>query len=169
MNLLSDLGGSGLTAGANVLVADDPRIAPLGDHSDPTQTMPPLPGSPTIEGAPDAVALITDQTGNPRPSWALPDIDAVEALSLSNLALFDSDDYFRITSFTPAEDFDSKTNSVFDITFSRFPSLGNAFECAQYLDLTTLGEIPHGTVTDFTTTTTIQLLPGQDFVRAKRN
>ncbi|MFK7911362.1 MAG: choice-of-anchor Q domain-containing protein [Akkermansiaceae bacterium] len=91
VNLLSDLADSTLTAGQNVLVAD-PLLAPLGDYGGPTQVMPPLPGSPAIEGAlvlPSTPA--TDQLGNPRLSGPHPDIGAVEALPLEKLGLASND------------------------------------------------------------------------------
>jgi hypothetical protein len=52
--------------------------------------MPPLPGSLAIEGS-GATSLLTDQIGNPRPSGALPDIGAVEALPLAALGLASTD------------------------------------------------------------------------------
>lgn len=67
-------------------------LAPLGDYGGPTRTMPPLPGSPAIEGG---VLLegapATDQRGAVRPSGPLPDLGAVEAFPFSTLRLVDTD------------------------------------------------------------------------------
>lgn len=92
VNLLSDLGGSTLLPEPTVLVGL-PHLAPLGDYGGPTETAPPLPGSPAIEGA---VVLFgttpgTDQRGNARPTGPLPDIGAVEAGSLLLGSLPDTD------------------------------------------------------------------------------
>ena len=69
-----------------------PRLAPLGYYGSALMVMPPLPGSPLIEGA---VLLsgspATDQLGNPRPNGPLPDIGAVEAIAFATLGLADGD------------------------------------------------------------------------------
>jgi predicted outer membrane repeat protein len=80
VNLLSDLAGSGLTSGPTVLVGD-PRLAPLGDYGGPTQTMPPLPGSPVIDpaGGDTSSTLATDQRGLARVVGSYVDIGAVES------------------------------------------------------------------------------------------
>jgi hypothetical protein len=70
-----------------------PRLAPLANYGGLTRTMPPLPGSPAIEGGVLQEGVpATDQRGNSRPSGPLPDIGAVEAFPFSTLALVDSDD-----------------------------------------------------------------------------
>ena len=70
----------------------DPRLAPLGEFGGSTRYMPPLPGSPAIEGG---VLLgdtpATDQLGNLRPSGPLPDLGAVEAVPFSDLGLGSAD------------------------------------------------------------------------------
>jgi hypothetical protein len=60
-----------------------PDLAPLGNYGGPTQTMPPLPGSPAIDAGLDSVTnfLATDQRGYPRLSGAHVDIGAVELQS----------------------------------------------------------------------------------------
>ncbi|MBU6410024.1 MAG: hypothetical protein KGR98_06530, partial [Verrucomicrobia bacterium] len=70
----------GQFSGANNLIGGDPRLMPLGNHGGPTQTMPPLPGSPAIDAGADSVTnfLATDQRGYPRLSGAHVDIGAVE-------------------------------------------------------------------------------------------
>jgi hypothetical protein len=77
-----NLDSSGSFNGANNLTSDNPLLAPLGNYSGPTQTMPPLPGSPAIDAGSDSVTnfLATDQRGYPRLSGAHVDIGAVEVL-----------------------------------------------------------------------------------------
>jgi hypothetical protein len=67
--------------GANNLIDTTPFLAPLGNYGGPTQTMPPLHGSPAIDAGLDSVTnfLVTDQRGYPRLSGAHVDIGAVEA------------------------------------------------------------------------------------------
>jgi len=51
----------------NNLTSGDPQLAPLGDYGGPTQTMPPLAGSPAIDGGlTSATNSLTDQRGIPR-------------------------------------------------------------------------------------------------------
>jgi parallel beta-helix repeat protein/predicted outer membrane repeat protein len=70
----------------------DPRLLPLGSYVGSTQTMPPLLGSPAIEGAILLASTpLTDQHGNPRTSGPLPDIGAVEAVAMSLLSLSSGD------------------------------------------------------------------------------
>jgi hypothetical protein len=54
-------------------------LAPLGNYGGPTQTMPPLPGSPAIDAATIIAGLTTDQRGSARNLGAAPDIGAVES------------------------------------------------------------------------------------------
>ncbi|MBK8039655.1 MAG: hypothetical protein IPK22_21370 [Verrucomicrobiaceae bacterium] len=79
-----------ITSTGNNISSGDPKLAPLGDYGGLTPTMPPLPGSPAIEGGTFS-ALGQDQRGNPRPSGPLPDIGAVEAGSLVSGMLADTD------------------------------------------------------------------------------
>ena len=74
---------TGLFTGTNNLTSGDPRLAPLGDYGGPTQTMPPLTTSPTIDAG-GATTLTTDQRGLPRDGK--PDIGAVEYQGTRNLA-----------------------------------------------------------------------------------
>ncbi len=56
-----------------------PNLAPLGNYGGPTQTMPPLPGSPAIgAGSVAANTFSTDQRGYPRTQNGLIDLGAVE-------------------------------------------------------------------------------------------
>lgn len=92
VNLISNLSDSGLSVGPTVALAS-PLLAPLGDYGGSTQTMPPLPGSPSIEGAVLFPATpTTDQQGSARPFGLLPDIGAVEAFALADVTLVDSAD-----------------------------------------------------------------------------
>ncbi len=58
---------AGTFLGLNNFTSGNPLLAPLGNYGGPTQTMPPLPGSPAI-GAGGATTLTTDQRGFPRTS-----------------------------------------------------------------------------------------------------
>ena len=75
-------------SGANNLTAGDPLLAPLGNYGGPTQTMPPLPGSPAIDAGLDSVTnlLATDQRGYPRLVATHVDLGAVEAYSQAVVA-----------------------------------------------------------------------------------
>jgi hypothetical protein len=71
---------NGSISGANNLIDVDPLLAPLGNYGGPTQTMPPLGGSPAINAGADSVTdlLTTDQRGSPRLAGSHVDIGAVE-------------------------------------------------------------------------------------------
>jgi predicted outer membrane repeat protein len=76
----------------NNQITGTPKLAPLGQYGSGFRSMPPLPGSPAIEGG---VLLATtpalDFRGAPRPNGALPDLGAVEAFPLGNLGLASND------------------------------------------------------------------------------
>lgn len=77
----------------NSLTSGIPLLAPLGDYGGPTQTMPPLPGSPAIYAG-GSTALLTDQRGFHRAG--APDIGAAEYQDTPDLVRywqrdFDSD------------------------------------------------------------------------------
>ena len=76
-----NLDSSGSFTGANNLTNGNPLLAPLGNYGGPTQTMPPLAGSPAIDAGTDSVTnfLAIDQRGYPRRSGTHVDIGAVEA------------------------------------------------------------------------------------------
>ena len=61
-------------------ITNAPMLAALGNYGGPTQTMPPLPGSPAIDAGSDSATnlLATDQRGYPRLSGLHVDIGAVE-------------------------------------------------------------------------------------------
>ncbi|MEO5915751.1 MAG: choice-of-anchor Q domain-containing protein [Luteolibacter sp.] len=84
------------------LTGGNPLLAPLDFYGSPTKTMPPLPGSPAIDGTtvfpstppfdfPAYSYAAYDQRGKARPNGPLPDIGAVEAFPFSSLPLVDSD------------------------------------------------------------------------------
>lgn len=56
----------------------DPLLGPLGDYGGPTETMPPLDGSPAIDHGNPAYSLAIDQRGIERPQGLAGDIGAVE-------------------------------------------------------------------------------------------
>jgi hypothetical protein len=61
-----------------VPLTNAPNLAPLGNYGGPTQTMPPLPGSPAIDGCTNGTSFATDQRGFPRIVGPLADLGAVE-------------------------------------------------------------------------------------------
>jgi fibronectin-binding autotransporter adhesin len=74
----SDLFGS-FTGGDN-LTNGNPLLAPPGNYGGTTPTMPPLPGSPAIDGCVDGTSFATDQRGYPRIDGAFADIGSVEGV-----------------------------------------------------------------------------------------
>jgi len=80
-NLVQSVDNGGLITGPAPLTSA-PNLAPLGNYGGPTQTMPPLPGSPAIgAGSVAANTVSTDQRGYPRTQNGLIDIGAVELQS----------------------------------------------------------------------------------------
>jgi hypothetical protein len=80
-NLVQSVDNGGTITGPAPLTRT-PDLAPLGNYGGPTQTMPPLPGSPAIgAGSVAANIFATDQRGYPRTQNGLIDIGAVELQS----------------------------------------------------------------------------------------
>lgn len=81
-NLVQSYFNGGTLNGSGSFVARAPLLAALGDYGGPTPTMPPLPGSPAIDGGSTAafatLGLNSDQRGYACPSGARVDIGAVE-------------------------------------------------------------------------------------------
>ncbi|MEM9481169.1 MAG: right-handed parallel beta-helix repeat-containing protein [Verrucomicrobiota bacterium] len=96
-NLIGDNTGLSWTADPGDIIGTSgspvaPLLAPLGSYGGPTQTLPPLPGSPLIEAGGDVAAPPpTDQLGTLRPIGLIPDIGAVEAIPLAALGLPSTD------------------------------------------------------------------------------
>jgi hypothetical protein len=59
----------------------DPLLSPLGYYGGPTQTMPPLPGSPDLDAGDPAAATPTEQRGQPRVVAGHTDIGAFQTQS----------------------------------------------------------------------------------------
>lgn len=70
----------GVPNGQNNLIGGSPLLAPLGNYGGPTQTMPPLPGSPAIDAATGGTSFTIDQRGKPRLVGAFADLGAVEGV-----------------------------------------------------------------------------------------
>ena len=80
-NLVQTVDNGGTITGPAPLT-NAPDLAPLGNYGGPTQTMPPLPGSPAIgAGSVAANTFSTDQRGYPRTQNGLIDLGAVELQS----------------------------------------------------------------------------------------
>ncbi len=78
-NLVQSVYNSGGTITGPAPLTNASNLAPLGNYGGPTQTMPPLPGSPAIgAGTVAANTFSTDQRGFPRTQNGLIDIGAVE-------------------------------------------------------------------------------------------
>jgi len=82
-NIVESLDDNGTVNGGATVINADPMLAPLGNYGGPTQTMPPLPGSPAVDSA-VATTLNTDQRGLTRPLGLAPDIGAVEGVYVAN-------------------------------------------------------------------------------------
>ncbi|MEI9959962.1 MAG: choice-of-anchor Q domain-containing protein [Limisphaerales bacterium] len=80
---MQSLGNAGALIGGSSILTGNPLLAPLGNYGGPTQTMPPLPGSPAIDAGGSGI-LNTDQRGYARPFGANPDIGAIEVTSPTN-------------------------------------------------------------------------------------
>jgi hypothetical protein len=76
---LAATSGINTQTGAN-LTNGTPLLAPLGNYGGPTPTMPPLPGSPAMDGCTNGTTFTTDQRGYPRVLGRAPDIGAVEGV-----------------------------------------------------------------------------------------
>lgn len=89
----SDGGGSpniyGSFSDSNNITNGNPLLAPLGNYGGTTMTMPPLPGSPAIDGCTNVASFTTDQRGQPRVVGAFADIGAVEGVFNPSFALVD--------------------------------------------------------------------------------
>jgi len=78
-NLVQSVANSGGTITGPAPLTNAPDLAPLGNYGGPTQTMPPLPGSPAIDaGSVAANTFFTDQRGYSRTQNGLIDLGAVE-------------------------------------------------------------------------------------------
>ena len=81
-NLVSSVYSDGVSITGPAPLTSVPDLAPLGNYGGPTQTMPPLPGSPAIgAGSVAANTFAADQRGYPRTQNGLIDLGAVELQS----------------------------------------------------------------------------------------
>jgi hypothetical protein len=85
-NLVQSVNNSGGTITGPAPLTNAPDLAPLGNYGGPTQTMPPLPGSPAIgAGSVAANTFSTDQRGYSRTQNGLIDLGAVEVQSPTSI------------------------------------------------------------------------------------
>ena len=105
----------------------------------PTPTMPPLPGSPAIDGCTNGTTFTTDQRGYPRSAGLAPDIGAVEGVynpagpgKLKNVAkLGNGSVSFTLTNYS-------------DMSFTVLASTNVALPFSQWSNLGTTVESPPG-------------------------
>jgi hypothetical protein len=116
-----------------------PLLAPLGNYGGPTPTMPPLAGSPAIDGCTNGSSFATDQRGYPRNVGLAPDIGAVEGVynpagpgELKNVArLGNGSVSFTLTNYS-------------DMSFTVLASTNLALPLSQWSNLGTVLESPLG-------------------------
>ena len=95
-----DIAGS--FVGTNNLTSGVPLLAPLGNYGGPTQTVPPLPGSPPL--TPTNFTFATDQRGCLRPLGTVTDLGAVQIAwpgnnPFGNALFFNGAQYVSISNF----------------------------------------------------------------------
>ena len=127
---------SGITTqtGAN-LTNGTPLLAPLGNYGGPTPTMPPLPGSPAIDGCTNGTTFTTDQRGYPRSVGLAPDIGAVEGVynpagpgELKNVTrLGNGSVSFTLTNYSDMS-FTVLASTNVALAFSQWSNLGTVLE-----------------------------------------
>lgn len=131
---------SGAFSGAKNLTNGTPLLAPLGNYGGPTQTMPPLAGSPAIDAGKDSVTsfLAADERGYARKSGAHVDIGAVELqgvvasnppLLMTPAALANGSFTFGFTNVADAE-FAALASTNLSLPLSQWSSLGLATQGA---------------------------------------
>ena len=124
LNTPQFLGDLGVSLEGTSMTEGDPLLAPLGDYGGPTQTMPPLPGSPVIDAG-DVSSFTTDQRGLAMTVGSAADIGAVEYQGRADLARFFMKDFdndgapFGLEHALGTSDFVSDRNSLL------FPTLTN--------------------------------------------
>lgn len=79
-NIVPAFGNNGTNLGNGTVLTSSPQLSPFANYGGLTKTMPPLFGSPAIDGA-GKLGIVTDQRGLPRPIGPAPDIGAVEYLA----------------------------------------------------------------------------------------
>ena len=134
-NIVQGLYGYG---GANPPINADPKLAMPGNYGGPTQTCPPLPGSPAIDAC-ESSSFTTDQRGFPRILDTFPDIGAVEGVYnssgpgrlINTTRLANGGSQFEFTSFT-------------DSSFTVLASTNVSLPMAIWMNLGTVMEAPIG-------------------------
>lgn len=85
-NLIGVGGGLSNGVNGNRVGINNPKLSPLGNYGGPTQTMPPIAGSPAVDAGSKAlipVGLTADQRGLPRVLGKSVDIGADEAITVT--------------------------------------------------------------------------------------
>jgi hypothetical protein len=133
-NIVQVLDNSGTLIGGSTIRSVNPQLAPLGNHGGPTQTMPPLPGSPAVDAAP-FTTLLTDQRGYPRVLGRAADIGAVEGVynaagpgKLKNVAKLGNGSLsFTLTNYSDMS-FTVLASTNLALPFSQWSNVGTVLE-----------------------------------------
>ena len=135
-NGLTETTTSGITTqtGAN-LTNGTPLLAPLGNYGGPTPTMPPLHGSPAIDGCTNGTTFTADQRGYARSIGRAPDIGAVEGVynsagpgKLKNVTkLGNGSVSFTLTNYSDMS-FTVLASTNVALPFGQWSNLGTAME-----------------------------------------
>jgi hypothetical protein len=141
LNSYTYYGGFTLT-GVN-LTNGTPLLAPLGNYGGPTPTMPPLPGSPAIDGCTNGTTFTTDQRGYPRIVGAYADIGAVEGVYNGAYNLANPGKLKSVTRLGNGWVSFSLTNYS-GLSFTVLASTNLALPFSQWLDLGPILESPFG-------------------------
>jgi PKD repeat protein len=139
---------SGTITGPTPINAD-PELATLGNYGGPTQTMPPLPGSPAIgAGSLAGNTFATDQRGYPRTQNGLIDIGAVELPTVRPFTANPTNDWMPVPVQFTSTNVDSDGSAITQWNWSFGDNKTSAARNALHTYATTGGYAPSLIVTN---------------------